>query len=78
MPPGGTIRLHKHPYKETFIIEEGVSTFSVGSARLEAHAGQVILVPAQVPHKFMNLGAKQVKQVDIHLSKQFITQWLED
>ena len=23
MPPGGTIRLHKHPYKEIFIIQEG-------------------------------------------------------
>jgi len=78
MPPGGTIRLHKHPYKEIFIIQEGVSTFTVGSEILEAHAGQIIIVPADVPHKFMNLHDKQLKQIDIHLSKQFITYWLED
>ena len=45
MPPGGTIRLHKHPYREIFIIQEGQSTFTVGSATPEAHAGQVIIVP---------------------------------
>lgn len=78
MPPSGAVRLHKHPYKEIFIIQEGRSTFVVGSTRLEAQAGQIIIVPAGVPHKFMNLSDKQLKQVDIHLSKQFITQWLED
>ena len=78
MPPGGNIRLHKHPYKEIFIIQEGVSTFTVGSTILEAQAGQIILVPAEVPHKFMNSSDKQLKQIDIHLNKQFITYWLED
>ena len=78
MPPGGRIRLHKHPYEEIFIIQEGLATFTVGSATLEARAGQVIIVPAEVPHKFMNLSDKQLKQIDIHVNKQFITDWLED
>jgi mannose-6-phosphate isomerase-like protein (cupin superfamily) len=78
MSPGGTIRLHKHPYKEIFIIQEGVATFTVGSTSLEARAGQIIIVPEDVPHKFMNLSNQQLKQIDIHLNKQFITYWLED
>ena len=78
MPPGDTIRLHKHPYKEIFIIQEGVATFTVGSTILEAQAGQIIIVPADVPHKFMNLSDRQLKQVDIHVNRQFITYWLED
>jgi mannose-6-phosphate isomerase-like protein (cupin superfamily) len=78
MPPGGTIRLHKHPYEEIFIIQEGLATFTVDSATLEARAGQIIIVPAEVPHKFMNLSDKQLKQIDIHMNKQFITDWLED
>lgn len=78
MPPGGTIRLHKHPYREIFIIQEGVATFTVGSTILEAQAGQIVIVPADVPHKFMNLSDKQLKQVDIHVNRQFITYWLED
>src|SRR5919109_1849481 len=69
MPPGGTIRLHKHPYKEIFIVQEGISTFTVGSHTLEAHAGQIIIVPADVPHKFSNLTDQPLKQIDIHVSK---------
>ena len=78
MPPGGKIRLHKHPYKEIFIIQEGVSTFTVGLETLEAHAGQVIIVPAETPHKFMNSGDQRLKQVDIHVNREFITDWLEE
>lgn len=78
MPPGGTIRLHKHPYEEIFIIQEGVATFMVDSVTLDARAGQVIIVPADVPHKFMNLSDKQLKQIDIHVSRQFVTYWMED
>ena len=77
MPPGGTVRLHKHPYKEIFIIQEGVATFTVGDITLEAQAGQIIIVPANVAHKFMNLSDRQLKQIDIHVNKQFVTQWLE-
>ena len=78
MPPGGTVRLHKHPYKEIFIIQEGVVTFTVGSTTLEAHAGQIIIVPAEMPHKFMNLSDKRLKQIDIHVNHEFVTEWLEN
>ena len=78
MPPGGTVRLHKHPYKEIFIIHEGTATFNVGDSTLEARAGQIIIVPANVPHKFMNLSDRPLKQVDIHINNQFVTEWLED
>ena len=78
MPPGGSVRLHQHPYKEVFIIQEGVATYTIGSTTLEARAGQIVVAPANVPHKFINSGQSQLRQVDIHLSKQFITHWLED
>ena len=78
MPPGGSVRLHKHPYKEIFIIQEGISTFTVDSTTLEAHAGQIVIVPADVPHKFTNNSDRQLKQIDIHVNKEFITDWLED
>jgi mannose-6-phosphate isomerase-like protein (cupin superfamily) len=78
MPPGGLIRLHKHPYKEIFIIQEGIGTFTVGSSTLEAHAGEIIIVPAEMPHKFMNISDKNLMQIDIHVNKQFVTDWLEN
>ena len=77
MPPGGSVRLHKHPYKELFIIQEGIATFTVGSSILDAHAGQVVIMPADVPHKFINASNRPLRQVDIHVSQHFITEWLE-
>ena len=73
MPPGGAIRLHKHPYQEIFIVQEGVSTFTVGSETLEAHAGQIVIVPAETPHRFMNFSDRRLQQIDIHVNKQFVT-----
>lgn len=78
MPPGGGPRLHKHPYEEVFIIQEGVATFTIGETTLEAGAGQIAIVPAGVPHKFINSGEGPLKQIDIHQNPRFITEWLED
>jgi len=77
MQPGEGVRLHKHPYQEIFIIQEGTATFTVGSTTIEARAGQIIIGPADTPHKFVNSGEGTLRQVDIHPSKRFITEWLE-
>ena len=77
MPPGGAIRLHQHPYPEIFIIQSGSATYTAGADTLQAHAGQILIVPANTPHKFVNTGDSPLQQVDIHLSPRFITDWLE-
>ena len=78
MPPTIGVRLHEHPYKEIFIIQEGSATFTVGTASMQARAGQVIIVPANTPHKFVNTGDGRLRQVDIHVSPEIITRWLEE
>ena len=78
MPPGDGPRLHQHPYQEIFILLEGQATYTVGNATIEAKANQVVIAPSNVPHKFVNSGQGVLKQIDIHLSPRFITQWLED
>jgi mannose-6-phosphate isomerase-like protein (cupin superfamily) len=67
-PPGGGSRLHKHPYEEIFVTLEGEATFTVGDATIEVSAGQVVVAPAGVPHKFVNSGSGPLRQVDIHPS----------
>ena len=78
MAPGEGPRLHRHPYEEVFIIQEGRATYTIGVATLDATAGQIAIVPAGVPHKFINSGSGRLKQVDIHHSPRFVTEWLED
>jgi len=76
-PPGGP-KLHKHPYEEIFLVQEGRVTFTAGDEVIEAGGGQVVVVPAGVAHRFVNSGAGRLRQVDIHASDRFITEWLEE
>jgi quercetin dioxygenase-like cupin family protein len=46
--------LHRHPYDETFIVEAGSATFTVGDETFELAAGQIAVVPANTPHKFVS------------------------
>jgi mannose-6-phosphate isomerase-like protein (cupin superfamily) len=67
-PPGGGPVLHTHPYEEIFVTLEGEATFTVGDDTLEVSAGQIVVAPAGVPHKFVNSGTGPLRQVDIHPS----------
>jgi mannose-6-phosphate isomerase-like protein (cupin superfamily) len=76
--PGEGPKLHSHPYDEIFIVQEGQATYTVGEQTIEVSAGQIVIGPANVPHKFVNSGIGVLRQVDIHASPRFITTWLED
>lgn len=77
-PPGSGPKLHKHPYEEVFVVQEGTVTFTVGDEVIEASGGQIVVVPAGAPHKFVNSGAGPLRQIDIHPTGRFVTGWLED
>ncbi|MGV3578758.1 cupin domain-containing protein [Brevundimonas sp.] len=70
-------RLHVHPYDETFIVVQGRARFFVGDAVLEAEAGEVVLGPSGVPHRFENLGPGRLQTIDIHHSPEWIQTDLE-
>ncbi len=77
-PPGGGPGLHVHPYPEVFIVLDGQVTFRVGDETVEAHADQIVIGPAQVPHKFTNTGTEPLRIVSIHVSDHLIQENLED
>jgi mannose-6-phosphate isomerase-like protein (cupin superfamily) len=77
-PPGSGPSLHRHPYAEVFIVQEGRATFTVGEATFEVTGGQIAVAPANVPHKFVNSGDGPLRQIDIHTNDRFVTKWLED
>ena len=70
------MRLHRHPYVEIFIVQEGHASFTVGPSTIDAIAPRTLVAQANVPHGFVNVGDGRLKQVDIHLSPTFITEWL--
>jgi mannose-6-phosphate isomerase-like protein (cupin superfamily) len=75
-PPGRGPRLHKHPYEEIFIVLEGEAVFVAGDRELRAGAGDIVVVPPETPHAFTSSGSGPLRQIDIHLSPTFVTDWL--
>jgi mannose-6-phosphate isomerase-like protein (cupin superfamily) len=74
--PGGGPALHRHDYDEVFVVHEGQATMTVGEQQLEVGAGDIVVVPAGRPHAFVNSGAGRLRQIDIHLSPRYVTEWL--
>jgi mannose-6-phosphate isomerase-like protein (cupin superfamily) len=76
--PGMGPRLHRHPYAELFITMGGEALLTVGDERLTVRAGEMIIAPANTPHKFVSTGDGPLRQIDIHASDRFSTEWLEE
>ena len=53
-PEGAGPGLHTHSYDETFIVEAGSAAFTIGEETLELREGQIAVVPAETPHKFVS------------------------
>ena len=77
-PPGRGPSLHRHPYVEVLITQEGRATFYLGDEEREVGAGEMVVVPAGQWHGFVNSGEGPLRQIDIHLSSGFETEWLDE
>lgn len=76
-PPGTGPRMHTHPYEEIMIVQEGEATFRLGLAERLVRAGEIVIIAPGQPHAFTNTGAGPLRQIDIHVSPSFHTDWLE-
>jgi quercetin dioxygenase-like cupin family protein len=75
-PPGHGPSLHRHPYEEIFVVQEGEATFTADGEERVVRAGEIVIVPAGVAHGFVNSGDGPLRQLDIHVSPRFDTEWL--
>lgn len=76
--PGEGPALHRHAYSETFVVRRGAVEFTVGEDRVVARAGQIVVVPAGVPHAFVGAGDGPIEMFDIHASPEIVTEWLAE
>jgi mannose-6-phosphate isomerase-like protein (cupin superfamily) len=75
-PPGRGPSLHSHPYDEIFVTLSGEALVVAGDTETVVGPGHVVIVPAGTPHRFENIGSEPLRQVDIHSSPRFVTEWL--
>ncbi len=78
LPPDQGPKLHFHAYDEIFIVLEVQATFTVGDSTLEVTAGNLVIGPAGVPHKFRQSGEEPLRIVSIHPSPKTIGTRVED
>jgi mannose-6-phosphate isomerase-like protein (cupin superfamily) len=76
--PGRGPALHKHAYEEVFIVQEGRATFTAGGEQREVRGGAIVVVPPETPHRFVNSGDGPLRQIAIHVSPRFVTEWLDE
>jgi mannose-6-phosphate isomerase-like protein (cupin superfamily) len=74
--PGQGPGLHTHPYDEVHVVHEGKALFAGGGSRGVLSSGDIIVIPAGVPHRFENSGRGTLRQLGIHLSPRLVTDWL--
>jgi quercetin dioxygenase-like cupin family protein len=74
--PGEGPALHRHAYAEVFVVLRGEATFTLGDETRVVHAGEVVVAPAGVAHRFVNSGSETLLQVDVHEHPRFETEWL--
>ena len=77
LDPGRGPRLHRHAYPEVFVIQEGRAVYTAGDETREVGPGDVVVVPAGVPHRFVSTGELPLRQLSLHLAPEMLTEWLE-
>jgi quercetin dioxygenase-like cupin family protein len=67
-PPGKFVEMHVHPYPETFVLLRGRGRWTVDDEVAEHSPEQLIVVPADTPHGFRNVGDEALLVVSVHES----------
>ena len=72
--PGEQQAPHVHPVEEVAVVHDGAATFFLGAQQARiVRAGQVVRVPAGVPHRWVATGDSRLRAVAVHGAAQIVT-----
>ncbi|MGV2099354.1 cupin domain-containing protein [Rhizobium sp. 21-4511-3d] len=74
--PGQGPALHIHPYTEMWIVRSGQARFTVGEETLDPNPGDIVVVNAETPHCFKNVGTTRLELTCIHAGPEVIQSWV--
>ena len=70
--PGSGPTPHVHPYAEIFVIEAGQGRYEIGDDSIDAGGGDIVIVPPNATHGFVNTGTELLRHVAIHEGAEHI------
>jgi len=76
--PGQGPGLHRHPYSETWVVRSGEAMITADGQEVRAVAGDILVVGAETPHRFRNVGEGRLEIVCIHASPKMIQENLDE
>ena len=76
--PGSGPRRHRHPYAEVFVIQSGEGRFEIEGEQFVAVEGDVLIVPPNTWHGFVNSGTDELRNVAIHAAARVVVERQDD
>jgi quercetin dioxygenase-like cupin family protein len=76
--PGQSTRLHRHDAEEVIIVHAGRGTYTVGDTTVEAGAGDVVIIPSGVPHRWVNHTQEPLVHTGVFSTESFAMEVVED
>ena len=76
--PGSGPRPHTHTYAEFFILHEGQGRYFVDGISIDAEAGDIVIVPPDTKHSFVNTGSGPLRHSAIHEAPARISTFTDD
>lgn len=68
--------LHRHAYDEVFVVVEGRARFTVDGEEREVGGGEIVVVPACTPHRFVNAADERLRITAIHNAPKIVNEFL--
>jgi quercetin dioxygenase-like cupin family protein len=75
--PGSGPRPHRHPHAEVFVVDDGRGRFDVDGVRIDAEAGDMIIIPTDAVHAFTNTGTSMLRLTAIHENERAVTLFVD-
>jgi quercetin dioxygenase-like cupin family protein len=73
--PGSGPRRHRHPHAEIFVLHDGQGRFEVDGTHFDAEAGDIVIIPPDAWHTFINTGNSMLRHTAIHQNPRAVTEF---
>ncbi len=71
--PGDQQAPHTHPVEEIVVVQQGAATFFLGAEQARiVRAGEVVRIPANIPHRWVVAGDRRLLAVAVHGAAEIV------
>ena len=69
--------VHRHPYDEVYVVRQGQARVTVGDDEAVVNEGDILVIPANTPHKVLTEGTGPFEIISVHVSEKIVMDLVE-